>query len=61
MTGTHYNAAGGQRSPMGGQANFYISRNFSLRTSTGILTVYEPFGRFGCLFVACVRSYFHGL
>jgi hypothetical protein len=31
----------GQRSPMGGQANFYINCNFSLRTSTGILIVYE--------------------
>jgi hypothetical protein len=30
---------GGQRSPMGRQANFYIC-NFSLRTSTGILIAY---------------------
>jgi len=31
----------GQRSPRGGQANFYINCNFSLRTSTGISIVYE--------------------
>ena len=40
MTGTHYNAAGAALAN-GGQANFYINCNFSLRTSTGILIVYE--------------------
>ena len=38
-TGTHYDAAGGRRSPMGGQANFYINCDFSRRTMTGILIV----------------------
>jgi hypothetical protein len=41
MTGTHYNAAGSSARQMGGQANFYINCNFSLRTSTGILIANE--------------------